>query len=123
MNLAADPINNPLPQFVHLGIYTINALDKGASIWTPANIVRRPMDVTHYSAPIRIFGKTKAVEDTVSEKSDYNYKIDYENWREIQEFEHQNNARSQTPLYLTPVGGKMSEPKTLTQTTDLSKRK
>ena len=35
MNLTADPVNKPVPQFVYLRLYTINSLYKGASIWTP----------------------------------------------------------------------------------------
>ena len=74
MNLVEDPVNIPSPQFMDLGLYTINAMDKGASIWTPATIIGRPTDVAHGSAPDQIFGKNTAVGDAVREKSDYNYK-------------------------------------------------
>ena len=81
MNPAAYPVNIPAPQFVDLGISTINALDKGASICTPSTRVGRPTDVAHWSSLDRTFGKTTAVGDAVSAKSDYNYKPDNENWR------------------------------------------
>ena len=52
-----------------------------------------PEDTAHWSALNHIFGKTTAAGDDVSEKSDYNYKTDFETWRENQEFERQKNAR------------------------------
>ena len=76
MNLAEDIFNIPAPQFVDLGISTINALDKGFSLWTPATRVGRPTDVAHWSALDHIFRKTKSVGDAVSVNSDYNYKTD-----------------------------------------------
>ena len=57
MNLAADPVNIPAPQFLNLGLSTINALDKEAILWTPTTIVGRPTDVAHGSAPDHIFEK------------------------------------------------------------------
>ena len=75
MNLVADFVNIPTPQFMGLGINTINKLDKGARIWIPATIVRRPMDVAHWSAPDHIYQKTTAVGDAVSAKSDYTIKL------------------------------------------------
>ena len=55
MNFAEDPANAPSPQFVGFGISKINALDKGASLWTPAIIVVRPTFVAHGSALDHIF--------------------------------------------------------------------
>ena len=81
-------------KFVDLGISTIDALDKGASLWTPVIIFGSPTDVAHWSAPDHIFGKNTAVRDAVSVKSEYKYKNDFETWREKQEFERQNNAKS-----------------------------
>ena len=68
LNLLADPVNIPAPQFVDLGISTIDALGKGASLWTPATIVGRPVYVNHWIAPDHIFGKTTAIEDYVIAK-------------------------------------------------------
>ena len=79
MNLVADPTNVPAPQFVDLVLSTIDALDKGASLWSPATRVGRPKYVIYWSAPDHIFGKTAAVRDTVSANSEYNYKTDFEN--------------------------------------------
>ena len=55
MNLAEYPVNIPAPQFVDLGISTINKLYKGSSILTPDTRVGRPMDVAHRSALDHIF--------------------------------------------------------------------
>ena len=34
-HLASDSVNIPAPQFVDLGLSTINSLDKGSSLWNP----------------------------------------------------------------------------------------
>ena len=39
MNLAADTFNIPAPKFVDLVLSTVDAMDKGTSIWTHATIV------------------------------------------------------------------------------------
>ena len=69
MHLVADPVNSVTPKFVDLWFSTADALDKGADIWTPYTRVVRPKDVSHWSAPDHIFGKTTAVGDPVSAKS------------------------------------------------------
>ena len=96
------------------------------------------MDVSHYSAPDHIFGEDTAVGDAMITKSDYNYKTDFDIWKENKEFELQNNAGIQPlldsppvvtkmsdakipPLDSTPIGAKTSNPKT--PTTESSKRK
>ena len=73
MSLAADPVNIPEPQFVYLGLSTIDALDKGSSLFTPATTVVRPTYVTHWSAPYHILVKTTSVGDAVIANSDYIY--------------------------------------------------
>ena len=83
MNFAADPVNIPAPQFVCLGISTINALDKSASLWTPATIVERPTDVAHGSGQDHISGKVATARVKVSANLDYSYKTDFKIWREI----------------------------------------
>ena len=114
MNLVKDPANFPAPQFVDLGLSTNDVLDKGASIWNPYTRVGRPTYAAHWSTLGHIFGKTTAVGNYVIAKSDYNYKTDFDTWRENQEFESQKNARNLPPLDLNPVGAKKSDPKTLT---------
>ena len=77
MNLMEDPVNILAPQFLDLGLLTINALDKSASLRTPPTRIRRPTDVAHGSTNDHIFGITTAVGDAVGTKSDYNYKTDF----------------------------------------------
>ena len=60
MNTTVDPVQTQTPQFVDLGLYTINALDEGSSISTPATKIRRPTDGDHRSSPNHIFSETTA---------------------------------------------------------------
>ena len=65
-----------------MGLSTINALDKDSSLSTPATIIRRLMDVSHWSAPNHIFVETTVV--GVSEANsdyDYNYKTELQIWK------------------------------------------
>ena len=62
MTLMEDPVNIPASQFVDLGLYTIDALDKSASLWTTSTRVGRPTDVVHWSATDHIFGKLQQLE-------------------------------------------------------------
>ena len=55
IHLTEDPVNSVTPQFVDLGFYTVEALDKGAGIWTPDTIFGGPTDVSHWSALDDIF--------------------------------------------------------------------
>ena len=84
IKLPSDPINISTPKFVNSGISSINALDKGASIWTPSTIVGRPRDVSHWIAPDQILKRTTAVGDSMIAKSDFKYKTVFGNWRENQ---------------------------------------
>ena len=121
MDIAADPINILSPQFVNLGLSNIDVLDKGAIPMTPLPNFEGLQMFTIGVRLIIFLEKNIVVEDAVSAKSDYKYKTDFVTWRENQEFERQNIARSRPPLDLTPVGVKNVRPQTLT--TDLSKRK
>ena len=61
INLVADSVNLPAPQFVDLGLSTINVLNKGDSLCTPATRVGGPVYVAHGSAPDHNFEKVTAV--------------------------------------------------------------
>ena len=104
MNLVSDTGNIPAPQFIDLGISTIDSLDKSASLCNPAIIVGSPTNSAHRSAKYYIFGINTAVRGAVSAKSDYRYKNNFDIWRENQDFERQKNARSPIPLDSDPVG-------------------
>ena len=77
MNLAADPVNIPAPQFVDWGLSTINSLDKIASLWNPDTIFGSPTDVAHGRVLDHIFEKVTSVRDEVSENLDFIYKTDF----------------------------------------------
>ena len=61
-----------------------------------------------------IFGETTVVGDSLSAKLDYNYKTDFEIWKENKEFKRQNVSMSQPPLGATHVGTNASNAKILT---------
>ena len=84
VHLAADPVQNQTPQFVNFGLSTVDALDKGAGLWTPATRFGRPMDVDHMVTEPNRDGKNRVVGDAVRENSDYNYKTYLEIWKENQ---------------------------------------
>ena len=87
MHLATYPINPVTPQFVDHGLSTVNALNKGAGIWSPYTRARRFTDAAHCSAPNISEGEITAVVETLRAKSDYNYKIHFEIWRGNLQFE------------------------------------
>ena len=68
MNLVADPGNIPALQFVDLGLSTMNALDKGASLFTPATKGIMPTNVAHGRAVGHTFGITTVVRDELRSK-------------------------------------------------------
>ena len=72
INLEAYPIQTQTPQFFDLGLSTINALDEGIGLSTPATKTQRPTYGAHWSMPNHIFGETTAV-GVSGEKSDYDY--------------------------------------------------
>ena len=73
-----DPANSVTPQLVDFVFSTVDTLDTEAGLRTPATRTRRPTDASHWSIPYPTFTSTKAVEDAVSENSDYNCKADFE---------------------------------------------
>ena len=88
MNLMADTVQILTPHFIDLRISSIDALDKGSGISTPATIIQSPTDGAHWSAPNHIFGETTVI--GVSEENsdyDYNYKTYFQVWKENKEFE------------------------------------
>ena len=112
MNLTEDTVQTHTPQFVDLGLSTINALDEGSGISTPATRILSPTDGAHWGAPTNILVETTSIGVSKAKSDyDYNYKIYFQIWNENKEFECQNISRSQLPMDLTPVGMKMSDAK------------
>ena len=73
-----------------LGLPTINTLGESSVLGTPATMILRPEDGPYWSAPYHVFSEVTAVGMSVAKSDhDYNYKTDFEIWRDNQEFECQ----------------------------------
>ena len=70
----AYTVQTQTPQFVDLGLLTINKSEEGSGLSTPATRTRNPVDSSHGSATDHIFEKVTAVRDKVRAKSEYSYK-------------------------------------------------
>ena len=84
---------------LHLGLPAVNTLDEFNAFGTPATIVIRPTDGSHWSAPGHVFGEVTAVlmSGTTSEQN-YSYKTDFETRRGNKDFGRQNISMSRSPL-------------------------
>ena len=113
-NFAADPVQTHTPQFVDLGIYTINESDEGSGLSAPNNIILNLTDGPIGERLIIFLAKPTAV-GVIEAKSDYdyNYKFDFQIWNKNKEFERQNISMSRPPLDSTPVGTNMPNAKIL----------
>ena len=82
MNLLEDPFQTKTTQFVDLGLTTINALDEGSGLSTPATRIKRPTDGAPLSGSNHIFVETTivGVSETMSDY-DYNYKTELQIWK------------------------------------------
>ena len=80
-----------------LGFFTINALDKSIDLSTPTTIIRKSMYGAHWSVPNYVFGEMTAV-GVSEEKSyyNYNYKTEFQIWKEDKDFELQEMLMSFT---------------------------
>ena len=96
-----------------LGLLAINTLNESGVLGTPATRIRRRTDGSHWGATDHIFGEETYVGMSVA-KSDhnYNYKTDFEIWRENKEFERKFFSMSRPPLYRTPIDTNTKNAKT-----------
>ena len=72
MKLEVAPVQTQPPQFVHLGITTINELDEGNGLSIHATRIRRPTYGAHCSMLNHIFGESTSV-GVIEAKSDYDH--------------------------------------------------
>ena len=82
MIFADNPVQTQIPQFMDLGLFTINVLDESSVISTPNTRIQRPTDGVHWRAPDHVFDGTTA--DVVSEAKydyNYNYKTEFQIWK------------------------------------------
>ena len=70
-----------------MGFSIINALYEISGLITPDTRIRRPIDGAYWSAPNHVFGEVTAVGMNEA-KSDYgyNYKTEFQIWKENKEF-------------------------------------
>ena len=91
MNFVADLFQIQTPTFVDLGFSAINALDEVSGLSTSATMIRQPEDCAHWRSHNHIFGETTAVGVSEAKSDyDYNYKTEFQIWKENKEFERQN---------------------------------
>ena len=91
MDFVADTVQTRTPQFMDMGLSTINTLDERSGLSNPTTRILRPMDGAHWGAPDHVFGEVTSV--VVSEAKldhDYYYKTEFQVWKYKKEFEHQN---------------------------------
>ena len=82
INFTDDTLQTQTPQFMYLGLLTINSLDESSGISTPATIIQRPLDGDHWSAPDHVFGEATLVGvSEVKSDHDYTYKTEFQIWK------------------------------------------
>ena len=87
MDFASNIVQTEESQFMDLGLTAVNTSDEFSIQGTPGNRIIRTTDGSHWSVPDHIFGKVTAVGTIApSSEQDYSYKIDFEIWRENQDF-------------------------------------
>ena len=97
---------------MNLGFSAINALDESSALSAPATRILWPTDGSHWSASDHVFGAVNTV--GMSEANpyhDYNYRTEFQIWKENKEFERRNILMSQPPLDSTPFGNNTTEAK------------
>ena len=80
---AADTVQTQTPQFIDMGLSTINTLNESSGLRNPLIRIRRPTDGSDWSMPDHVFGEVIVV--GISEaKSDheYHYKTEFQIWKE-----------------------------------------
>ena len=88
-----------------MGSSAINTFYEISGLSTPTTRIQRPTDGSHWITPDHIFGEaTELVMCAVKSDHDYNFKTEFQIWKENQDFDHQNILMSRPPLNLTPVG-------------------
>ena len=72
MDFTSNAVRTKAPNFVHLGLPEVNALDELIHFGTPATRVRRLMGVPHWFAPGHAFGEVTAI-GMSGKRSEQNY--------------------------------------------------
>ena len=95
IEFTSNAVEYEAPSFVELGLPAVNTSDEFNTFGTPATMVRRPMDGSHWSAPDHVSGESTLVGmSRTRPEQNYSYKTVFEIWRENQDFGRQNNSMS-----------------------------
>ena len=104
MKFLSNVVQTEAPQFVDLGLLTINTSNDLSLLVTPATRIRRPTDGYHWSMTDRVFGEaTSVIMNVARSGQDYSYKTNFEIWRENQESERLNILMSRPTLDSTYI--------------------
>ena len=91
MNFSSNVVQTEALQFVNLRILAVNASNEFGILGTSTSNIRRPTDVSNWSAPDHVSGEATAVGIIVAgSDQNYSYNTAFEIWRENQDFGHQN---------------------------------
>ena len=95
-----------------MGLLAINKLDESSTLSTPSMRIRYPLDGSHWSLLDHVLGEaTTLVMSAWKSDHDYNYKTEFQIWKENKEFERQNISMIWPPLDSTHVGTNTSNAK------------
>ena len=115
-NLTSDTVLSESPNFMDLGLSSVNRTDELGSVFDPTTIIR---SLTHgFNCLPHSHRISEATADRASGnnlKHSYNFKSDFETRREKlvdQDFECKKDSMSQPPLESTPIGTNTTNGKT-----------
>ena len=82
MNLTSDAVLTKGPNFMNLGLSSVNTLDELGFVFIPTTRIERPMDGSNCIPPSRCIGEVTA-DRVISMRSEQNYnaKTDFETRR------------------------------------------
>ena len=109
----SNVVQTKAPQFVDLGIPSVNTSYEFDILGTPATRIIRLTNEFHWSAMDNVFGEATYVRTSAARSNqNYRYKTDFEIWRENQDIGRQNILMSPLTLDSTPIGMNTTNRKT-----------
>ena len=105
MNLTCDAVLTKNPNFVNLGLSSIQTSDESGFVFISTTRIATPMDGSNWLLPSHFIGEVTADRMIrTGAEQDYNAKTNFVTMRENQDFGCQNNSMSRPPLDSTPLG-------------------
>ena len=105
MHFGSDTVLSKSPNFINFRLSSANTTDELGSVFVPNTILGRQTNGSNWIPPWHYISEYTT--DRVSKmkaKNHYNFKIDFETRREIQDFGRQNDPMSWPTLDSTPLG-------------------